>query len=251
MTGKETAMLDDINNSIFGNASGLGLIAGWALALGAVFLTIWAAISVCRWVYGKLSRTSDEQTKGLRGAVLSFIGAAVLGTIAGGIAWSSSGGNQTDGLAALMPESARPGEVTIERDSPTVACDAAVTWEADTRTMSAQPTSEANTEGWQILDSLGIEPAVRETTDNIPYEYTDIKEITWIPDSESGDERDCSPENTTAVEETTIEVDIYEATGRFTMGTSFTYEYTANGELVDDETEEESDDESDEDSDED
>ena len=204
-------MLDGINESIFGNLSGLGLLAGWAMGLGAVALTVIGGLGVLRWATGKLSRGSENQTKGLASVVLAIFGGVVLGGLTAAMSWGSTGAGQSGGLAALMPEDARPGSVTIERDSPVVSCDGVVSWEADTGFMTRRPTSDANDAGWQLLGALDVEDQAREFLEDWNSPATgpgdpgtwDIAEVEWIPDADAGE---CSAANEVGGPGTTVDV---------------------------------------------
>src|SRR5699024_12154891 len=102
-------MLDGIDPEGLGT---LNNVAEMALGTGIVAAAIAATLGVYLWLGGKLGRfAGDKSAKGLNAMWLACLGVTFIRSVCGAISW----GVQLRGADRLMPESARPQHITVNR----------------------------------------------------------------------------------------------------------------------------------------
>jgi len=109
-------MLDGIDPEGLG---ALNNVAEMALGTGIVAAAIAATLGVYLWLGGKLGKFSgDKSAKGLNAMWLACLGVTFICSVSGAISW----GVQIGGTDRLMPEAARPQNITVNREAPVSTC---------------------------------------------------------------------------------------------------------------------------------
>lgn len=174
-------------------------IAGWVLGGIAVGLVLFGITGVIRLVSGKNLGSAKQSTQGLLTTGLALGGAVVLGISSGAIIWSATDSTYEDGvlgnngLAGLMPNAARPGEVTVERQEAVVTCDSDATWESSG---GGAPSDDEWAEAAVLVSAWGIS--------NDTGEGGGIVEVQWYPALEEGE---CDSSNTLAEPGSTVTIE--------------------------------------------
>ncbi|MGW5853400.1 MULTISPECIES: hypothetical protein [Micrococcus] len=111
---KESNMLDGINPD---GLEGWNTIAGFLLGSAVVLLMVAVAVGVAMAAWGRAMMSHQAARKGWAVVAMAGLGAVIIGSVGGGIAWGRG-----LGTAELMPVGARPGSVTVEKQAPKQTC---------------------------------------------------------------------------------------------------------------------------------
>jgi len=186
-------MLDDID--VEGLRS-LDTATGWLLGTALVILVAGLAIGGYIAGSGKARNNSDRATKGIATMGIAVVAAVLLGGIGSAVNWGMNRGNES-----LMPQAARPGNVTVEKDAAAISCE--------------QVSRELNGDGF--VDPNDDPEPLEFARQLVGPEYEDepplddpwyanevsVKSVAWYPDSAAGG---CSEQNETVTECTPVEI---------------------------------------------
>lgn len=219
--------------------------AAWIAGTVLFVLVVFLGFGVVQFVKGKINANSEATRKGALTAGLSLVGAILIGTASGAIAWSADSstydqfGGAGSGLAGLMPSGARPKEVTVDRQGVLVSCPETVSIEAENAGnyfQSSAPTMSEHQQMESVLEDNGaLEGLKNRILDEgehgaggvlVVIEEEDALESMWGNDSgvsmrvssvewHPADNADgCTPDNTQAVADSTIRVSLWYGTGQ-------------------------------------
>lgn len=96
----------------------LNTIAGWFLGSGFAMVVVGGVVMVFMWGVGALASMQEWSAKGRIGVALYFLAALLLGSIGGGIQWSST----KDRTEGLLPEAAKQKTIRVDREAPFSKC---------------------------------------------------------------------------------------------------------------------------------
>lgn len=116
-------MLEDITAPL----TQLNTLAAWFLGSALALAVIGCVCMLLTWMAGKTFSLQDWVKKGQTGVVMFFLGALLLGSIGGGVEWSSTDSKTED----LLPEAAKQQTLRVDRKAPHSKCTAKVSISAD------------------------------------------------------------------------------------------------------------------------
>lgn len=106
----------------------LNTIAAWFLGSAIALAVVGCVCLLLTWLAGKTFSMQEWVKKGQIGVAMFFLGALLLGSIGGGIEWSSSD-SKTEGL---LPEAAKQKTIRVDRKAPHSKCTSTVSISAKT-----------------------------------------------------------------------------------------------------------------------
>lgn len=211
-------MLDGID------PEGLGIlnnVAGMALGTAIVFGAFAATLGVYLWLGGKFGKFSgDKAAKGLNAMWLACLGVTFVCSVSGAIAW----GAETGGTDRLMPEAARPQQITVNREAPVSTCNRNTgvrNFELEDDVLNHDDRMEifeavaAGAEGTGI-GGQNYEEAVR-TLNGGGGNYRTFEKLVWTPQQTVGQDG-CNGQNLTVAPGTEVTVTYQEPTPRTDHG---------------------------------
>lgn len=173
----------------------LNTIAGYFVASALVCLGIAIAAGAVMLAAGRGSGLSRSQEKGLKMIGIGAAGAMVLASLGGAIAWSIERGQ-----TGLMPEEARPQDVVVEREAPSIQC-----VERAVRNFDKEENPPSQDERREIaLDVLNHqEPPDGNDAYLFEQGSMTVQTLKWYPSGAGGS---CSTSNQSAADCTDVEV---------------------------------------------
>lgn len=214
-------------------------IANWILGTAFVLMVIAGCLGAVVWGGGKAFGSAKHTSWGIKAVYLTGIAALVLGSLGGGIKWSSTN-DKTEGV---MPVEAQKRNVNIDRPAVSTQCTEMVSVQVSNfranvnkPVNAGDPKNQPNDKETEAMDKLAKEmgiigkpstsgksktaswaPAFVTVKDDEWKEYEQrksdsnrewrISQLTWLPD---GKDKDCSSNNTTPSKDKAVEVVVWE-----------------------------------------
>lgn len=100
----------------------LNTIASWFLGSAIALAVVGCVCLLLTWLAGKTFSMQEWVKKGQIGVAMFFLGALLLGSIGGGVQWSSTD-SKTEGL---LPEAAKQKTIRVDRKAPHSKCTSTV-----------------------------------------------------------------------------------------------------------------------------
>ncbi|SMX91395.1 hypothetical protein BI49514_02396 [Brevibacterium iodinum ATCC 49514] len=145
-------MLEDITAPV----TQLNTVAAWFLGSALALAVVGCGVMLTMWLAGKSFSIQEWSKKGQVGVGLFFVGVILLGSIGGGIQWSSSD-SKTEGL---LPEAAKQKTIRVDRKPPHSKCTATVSISSK-KHMKAKKDGADNGEG---KNGLKYQPSEAEAS---------------------------------------------------------------------------------------
>ncbi|MCS4592655.1 hypothetical protein KTJ89_06605 [Brevibacterium sediminis] len=130
-------MLEDIAPPL----TQLNTVAAWFLGSAIALAVVGAVCLLFTWLAGKTFSMQDWVKKGQLGVAMFFLGAILLGSIGGGVQWSSTN-SRTEGL---LPEAAKQKTIRVDRKAPHSKCTSTVSISAKTHLKAKKDGSNDDT----------------------------------------------------------------------------------------------------------
>lgn len=158
----------------------LNTIAAWFLGSAIALAVVGCVCLLLTWLAGKTFSMQEWVKKGQLGVAMFFLGAVLLGSIGGGIQWSSTD-SKTEGL---LPESAKQKTIRIDRKAPHSKCTSTVSISSEKhlKAKKEQPMDENTKKKYMPSEAEAgkMGRAIREMgADKWPAEKAWTKSLVW------------------------------------------------------------------------